>query len=142
MWCPRWAPRTDDLCDTDMGAMKAAGRARMEHCTNPAYKYHGLLHARYREGAQGASGQRGLHGGGHPERTPRRGLTLFLRMCAALYLGCRSAPMGSALACCLVLCCWIAMRCPLTPGNSTGQGSSPLLMLMLCICQCPQIMVG
>ena len=31
---------------------------------------------------------------------------------------------------------------PLTPGGPTGQRSSPLLMLMLCSCHCPQSLAG
>ena len=34
------------------------------------------------------------------------------------------------------------MPCPFTPGGPTGQRSSPLLMLMLCSCHCPQSLVG
>ena len=30
----------------------------------------------------------------------------------------------------------------LTPGEQTGQRSSPLLMLALCSCHCPQSLVG
>ena len=30
----------------------------------------------------------------------------------------------------------------LTPGEQTGQRSSPLLMLTLCSCHCPQSLVG
>ena len=50
---------------------------------------------------------------------------LFRHMHGALVLGCCSAPIGSALACYLVHCCCDAMPCPLTPGDPTGQRSSP-----------------
>ena len=35
-----------------------------------------------------------------------------------------------------------AMPCPFTPGGPTGQRPSPLLLLTLCGCQCPQSLIG
>ena len=46
-----------------------------------------------------------------------------------------------ALAFCLLRCCCVAVPCPLTPGEQTGQRPSPLLMLTLCSCHCPQSLV-
>ena len=37
-WCPRWAPGTSDLYDTDMRVMKGQGQARLEPPRNPALK--------------------------------------------------------------------------------------------------------
>ena len=37
-WCLRWAASTDDLSDTEMGAMKAKGQARLELPINRGYK--------------------------------------------------------------------------------------------------------
>ena len=133
---------TDDLCDTEMGAMKAEGQARLELPINPGYKSVGSCMCGTERRAQGRRGQWGLYGRVRPEGVHRRGLTLFRCMRAALFLGCCSAPIGSALACCLMQCCYVAMPCPLTPGDPTGQRSSPLLMLKLCSCHCPQSMVG
>ena len=70
-----------------------------------------------------------------------RGLILLRRMHAALFLCCCTAPIGSALAFCLLLCCCDAMPCPVSLGDPTGQHSSPLLMLTLCSCHCPQSLV-
>ena len=66
----------------------------------------------------------------------------FAAYVAALYLGCCFAPVGDALAFCLWLCCCVAVPCPFTPGEQTGQCPSPLLMLKLCSCHCPQSLVG
>ena len=66
--------------------------------------------------------------------TPGPGPSLLRRMHSA-FLGCCTAPIGSALAFCWLLCCYIAMPCPITPGDPTGQRSSPLLRLTLCSCQ-------
>ena len=52
------------------------------------------------------------------------------------------APMRRALAFSLLLCCCDAMPCPNTPGGPTRQRTSPLLMLTLCSCHCPQTLVG
>ena len=72
----------------------------------------------------------------------RRRTNLFRRLHGALILGCcRAPPMRCA---CLLLVFVLlhhnALLC--TPGESTGQRSSPLLMLTLCSCHCPQILVG
>ena len=63
------------------------------------------------------------------------------RMRAALFLGCCFATDRGALAFCLLRCCCAALPCPLTPGEQTGQRPSPLLMLTLCSCHCPQSLV-
>ena len=122
--------------------MNAEGQARLELPINHGYKLVGYCMCGTERRAQGACGQWGLYGEVHPEGAQRRGLTLFRRMHAALFLGCCGAPIGRALACCLVQCCCVAMPCPLTPGDPTGQRSSPLLMLKLRNCHCPQSLVG
>ena len=66
--------------------------------------------------AQGACGQWGLDCTVHLKGVQRRGLTLFRRMLAALFLGCCSTPMGSALACYLVQC----HALPSYPRRSNG----------------------
>ena len=64
------------------------------------------------------------------------------RMRAALLLRCCIAPIGGALAVCLLLCPCIALPCPFTPGSPTGQRPSPLLMPLLYSCHCPQSLAG
>ena len=138
----------------DMEAMKAQGQARLEPPRNPSYASTGycMLAVGYVEsgvvgnyeyaasnGLRGVTGGGRLHGGGGT-RTTRVPL-LLCRMCAALYLGCCFAPVGDALAFCLLLCCCVAVPCPFTPGEQTGQRPSPLLMLKLCSCHCPQSLV-
>ena len=44
--------------------------------------------------------------------------------------------------CLLVAMLLLCHALPLTPGESMGQRSSPLLMLTLCSCHCPQSLVG
>ena len=88
---------------------------------------------------RGVTGTGRLHGGGGTRTTES---PLLLRsMRAPLCLGCRFAPEGEAFAFCLLRCCCIAVPCPLTPGEQTGQRSSPLLMLTLCSHHCPQSLV-
>ena len=58
------------------------------------------------------------------------------------FLGCCYATDRGALAFCLLRCCCAALPCPLTPGEQTGQRPSPLLMLTLCSCHCPQSLVA
>ena len=91
-------------------------------------------------GLPGVTGDGRLHGGGGTRTT--RGPLLLRRMRAALYLGCCFAPIGDALAFCLLQCCCVAVPCPFTPGEQTGQRPSPLLMLTLCSCHCPESLVG
>ena len=91
-------------------------------------------------GLRGVTGEGRLHGGGGTRTT--RGPLLLRRMRAALYLGCCFAPIGDALAFCLLLCCCDAVPCPFDPGEQTGQRPLPLLMLTLCSCQFPQSLVG
>ena len=79
---------------------------------------------------------------GTPGRSATEGRDLVSPHAADLVLGCCSAPIGSALACYLLLCCCVAMPCPHTPSDPTAQRSSPLLMLKLCGCHCPQSLVG
>ena len=139
----------------DIEAMKAGGQARLEPPRNPGYASTGycMLAVGYVEsrvvgnyeyvagnGLRGVKEGGRLHGGGGT-RTTRRPL-LLCRMRVALYLGCCFAPVGDALALCLLLCCCIAVPCPFTPGEQTGQRPSPLLMLKLCSCHCPQTLVG
>ena len=139
----------------DMEAMKAEGQARLEPPKNTGYASTGycMLAVGYMEsgvvgicvcaagsGLRGVTGDERLHGGGGTRTT--RGPLLLRRMRAALYLGCCFAPIGDALAFCLWLCCCVAMPCPFTPGEQTGQRPSPLLMLMLCSCHYPQSLVG
>ena len=139
----------------DMEAMKAEGQVRPEPPTNPGYASTGycMLAVGYVEsevvgiyeyaasnGLRGVTADGRLHGGGGTQTT--EGPLLLRRMRAALYLGCCFAPVGDALAFCLLRCCCIAVPCPLTPGEQTGQRPSPLLMLTLCSCHCPQSLVG
>ena len=138
-----------------MEAMKAEGQARLEPPRNRGYASTGycMLAVGYVEsgvvgnyeyaagnGLRGVTGGGRLHGGGGT-RT-KRGPLLLRRMHAALYLGCCFAPIGDTLAFCLLLCCCVAEPCPFTPGEQTGQRPSPLLMLTLCSCHCPQSLVG
>ena len=90
-------------------------------------------------GLRGVTGTGRLHGGGGTRTTESP--LLLRRMRAALCLGCRFAPDGEAFAFCLLRCCCIAVPCPLTPGEQTGQRPSPLLMLTLCSRHCPQSLV-
>ena len=139
----------------DMEAMKAEGQARLEPPRNLGYASTGycMLAMGYVEsgmmgsygyaasnGLCGVTGDGRLHGGGGTRTT--RGPLLLRRMRAALYLGCCFAPVGDALAFCLLPCCCVAVPCPFTPGEQTGQHPSPLLMLTLRSCHCPQSLVG
>ena len=139
----------------DMEAMKAEGHARVEPPKKAGYAYTGycMLAPGHVEsvvvgnyeyaagiGLRGVTAGGRLHGGGGT-RT-KRGPLFLRRMRAALYLGCCFAPIGDALAFCLLLCCCVAEPCPFTPGEQTGQRPSPLLMLTLCSCHCPQSLVG
>ena len=92
------------------------------------------------KGIRGVTGS-GRHHSGGGTRTTESPL-LLRRMRAALFLCCRFALDGEALAFCLLRCCCVAVPCPHTPGEQTGQRPSPLLMLMLCRCHCPQSLVG
>ena len=138
----------------DMGAMKAEGQARLEPPRNPGYAYTDscVLAVGYVEsgvvgnyeyadgtGFRGVTGDGRLHGGGGTRTTDSP--LLLRRMRAALFLSCRSAPDREALAFCLLRCCCVAVSCPITPGEQTGQRPSPLLMLTLCSCHCPQSLV-
>ena len=96
------------------------------------------MHCRLRD----AHGPRGWTATGWRENTPRRGQLLLRRVRAALLLGCCVAPIGCALAFCLLLCRCIALPCPFTPGGTTGPRPLPLLMLTLCSRHCPQSLVG
>ena len=138
----------------DMGAMKAEGQARLEPPRNPGYAHTGycVLAEEYLEsgvvGSLGDADGNGFHGvmsdgslhDGGGTRTTESPL-LLRRMRAALCLGCRFAPDGEAFAFCLLRCCCIAVPCPFTPGEQTGQHLSPLLMLTLCSRHCPQSLV-
>ena len=136
-------------------AMKAEGQARLEPPRNPGYASTGycMLKVGYVEsgvvgnyeyaasnGLGGVTGGGRLHGGRGTRTT--RGPLLLRRMRAALYLGGCFAPVGDALAFCLLLCCCVAVPCPFTPGEQAGQRPSLLLMLKLCSCHCPQSLVG
>ena len=138
----------------DMGAMKAKGQARLEPPRNPGYAHTGycVLAEGYVEsgvvgnfenadgnGFRGVMGDGCLHGGGGTRTT--EGQLLLRRMRAALFLGCRFATDREALAFYLLRCCCVALPCPLTPGEQTGQRPPPLLMLALCSCHCPQSLV-
>ena len=90
-------------------------------------------------GLRGVTGTGRLHGGGGTRTTESP--LLLRRMRAALCFACRFAPDREALAFCLLLCCCIAVPCPFTLGEQTGQRPSPLLMLSLCSCHCPQSLV-
>ena len=126
----------------DMEAMKAEGQARLEPPRNTGYastgycmlavghvesKVVGNYECAAGNGLRGVTGGGRLHGGGGT-RT-KRGPLLLRRMRAALYLACCFAPIGDALAFCLLVCCCVAEPCPFTPGEQTGQRPSPLLML-------------
>ena len=91
------------------------------------------------KGLRGVTGS-GRHHDGGGTRTTESPL-LLRRMRAALFLGCRFALDGEALAFCLSRCCCVAVPCPHTPGEQTGQRPSLLLMLKLCRCHCPQSLV-
>ena len=124
----------------DQGAMKAEGQARLEPPRNPGCVSTDYCVCAAGSGLHGVRGGGRLHGGGSTRTT--RGPLLLRRMHAALYLGCCVAPIGDALAFCLLLCCCIALPCPFTPGEQTDQRPSLLLMLKLCSCHCPQSPVG
>ena len=139
----------------DLGAMKAEGQARLEPPRNPGYAHtgYGVLAEGYVESGvvgsfQGADGNgvRGVMSVGclHSGRGTRttEGQFSFRRMRAALFLGCCFATDRGALAFCLLRCCCAALPCPLTTGEQTGQRPSPLLMLTLCSCHCPQSLVA
>ena len=132
--------------------MKAEGQARLETPVKSWLCMYGLLAVGYVEsgvvgiyeyaagnGLRGVTGDGRLHGGGG-RRTTESPL-LLRRMRAALSLGCRFAPDREVLAFCLLRCCCVAVPCSLTPGEQTGQRRSPLLMLTLCSCHCPQSLV-
>ena len=91
------------------------------------------------KGLRGVTGSGRQHGGGGTRTTESP--LLLRRMRAALFLGCRFALDGEARAFCLLRCCCVAVPCPHTPGEQTGQRPSPLLMLKLCRCHCPQSLV-
>ena len=57
-WCPRWAS-TDDIYDTEMGAMKAKGQARLELPRKPGYKSTGFCMCGTERRVQSALGRRG-----------------------------------------------------------------------------------
>ena len=114
----------------DMEVMKDEGRARLEPPRNPGYAFTGycMLAVGYVESgvvnicvSAAGSGLRGVtcdgrvHGGGGTQTT--RGPLLLRHMRAALYPGCCFAPIGGALAFCLLLCCCVAVACPFTPAN-------------------------
>ena len=122
--------------------MTAQGGARPERPNNPSCKSVGYCMCGIGRRAQGARGQWGCYGGVSPDRVLRRGVTLFGRMCVALSLGCYCATIGSALACCFLLCCFIAMPCPFTPGDPMGQRSPRLLTLKPGSRHHSQILVG
>ena len=124
----------------DQGAMKAEGQARLEPPRNLGYVSTGSCVCATGSGLHGVGGGGPVHGGGSTRTA--RGPLLLRRMRAALYLGCCVACIGDALAFCLLLCCCIALPCPFTPDDQTGQRPSPLLMLKLCSCHCPQSLVG
>ena len=134
--------------------MKAEGQARLEPPRNPgcASKGYCVLAVGYEEsgvvgiygyaancGLRGVTGTGRLHGGGGTRTTESP--LLLRRMRAALCLGYRFAPDGETIAFYLLRCCCIAVPCPLTPGEQTGQRPSPLLMLTLCSRHCPQSLV-
>ena len=139
----------------DIEVMKAEGQARLEPARNPGYASTGycMLAVGYVESGvvgicecaagsvlRGVTGDGRVHGGGGTQTT--RGPVLLRRFRAGLCLGCCFAAIGDALAFCLLLCCCIAVLSPFTPGEQTGQRRSPLLMLTLCSCHCPQSLVG
>ena len=147
----RWV---DGVHYGDMEAMKAEGQARLEAPRNPGYAYTGycVLAVGYVEsgvvgvyayaagnGLRRVTGDGRLHCGGGTRTTESP--LLLRRMRAALCLGCRFAPEREALAFCLLRCYCVAVPCPLTLGEQTGQRPSPLLMLTPCSCHCPQSLV-
>ena len=124
----------------DQGAMKAEGQARLKPPRNPGYVSTGSCVCATGRGLHGVRGGGRLHGGGNTQTT--RGPFLLRGMRAALYLGCCVAPIGDALAFCLLLCCCVALPCPYTPGKQMEQRPSPLLMLKVCSCSRAQSLVG
>ena len=150
-WLVRWV---GGVHYGDMGAMKAEGQARLEPPRNRGYAHTGycVLAEGYVESAvvgnyeyadgngfRGITGEGRLHGCGGTRTT--EGQLSLCRMRAALFLGCRFATDREALAFYLLRCCCVALPCPLTPGEETGQRPSPLLMLTLCSCHFPQSLV-
>ena len=114
----------------DTEAMKAEGQARLEPPRNPGCASTGycvLAVGHVESGVVGSyeyaagSGLRGVTGGerlhGCGGKRTKRGPLLLRRMRAALYPGCCFAPIGDALAFCLLLCCCVAEPCPFTPGE-------------------------
>ena len=87
-------------------------------------------------GLRGVTGTGRLHSGGGTRTTVSP--LLLRRMRAALCLDCRFAPDGEAFAFFFLRCCCIAVPCPLTPGEQTGQRPSPLLMLTLAVATAPK----
>ena len=135
----------------DMQAMTAEGQARLEPPGNPGYVStdYCTLAVGYMESGvvgicvcaagselRGVTGDGRIHGGGGTRTT--RGPLLLCRMGASLYLGCCSAPIGDALAFCLLLCRCVAVPCPFTPAEQTDQRPSPLLMLLLAVATAPK----
>ena len=132
----------------DMEAMKAEGQAKLEPPRNPGYASTGycvLAVGPLESGVVGSyeyatgSGLRGvtggdrLHGGGGM-RT-KRGPLLLRRMRAALYLGCCFAPIGDALAFCLLLCCRRGSpQAVVTTSTSSGPYTLPWRLPLTLTC--------
>ena len=122
----------------DLGALKAEGLARLVPPKNPGYASTGycMLAVCYMEsGVVDVSTVAEV-------REQQGACSCFAACVLHLYLGCCVAPIGDALAFCLLLCCCVAMPCPFTRGEQAGQRPSPLPMLKLCSCQCPHSLVG
>ena len=122
--------RVSGVRSGNVEAMKAEGQARLEPPRNPGYASTGycMLAVSYVESGvvginghaagnelRGVTGDGRLHGGGGTRTL--EGPPLLRRMRAALYLGCCFAPVEDALAFCLLLCCCVAVPCPLPPAN-------------------------
>ena len=105
----------------DQGAMKADGEARLEPPRNPGCVSTDFCVYAAGSGLHGVRAGGRLQGGGRTHSTT--GPFLLRHMCAALYLGCCVAPVGGALAFCLLLCCCVPLPLYLYPRRSKGPAS-------------------
>ena len=135
----RWSRGTCVVSNEDQGAMKVEGQARLEPPRDPGYAHWACARAlpvaectwSEERGIQRVTGM-----------DTETGLAFASPHAWCFVTCCCIAPIGGTLAFCLLLCRCIALPCPYTPGGPTGQRPSPLLMLKLCSCHCPQSLAG
>ena len=133
---PRWV---SGVQYGDQGAMKAKGKARLEPPRNPGYASTGYC----MRGWQWITwGQGWWTSPRWRKYADNEGPALASPHVCCFVPGCCVAPIGDILAFRLLLCCCVALPCPFTPGEQTGQRPSPLLMVKPCSCHCPQSLVG